>query len=266
MVIYDFEYDGVLLSEMGYMLCKFDSKSSDTVSNGSELKFDNVSTLNGSKYDLVSYEYDGFLTGTLSICKNPCWYDGEANISYDEFRKLMSWLNRKEYHTLRFITEEHANVYYQASFNVKRVMVGNQIAGAELEYFTDQPFGNESERILKYTDVNSTVIHNESDEEGYIYPQVEITVKQNGNIVITNNFEERTTQINNCTAGEIITMDYPVITSSVTSHKIQDDFNWNFFRLCKEFNNGRNQVTWNSNVSSIIIKYSPIVKMGIVGD
>ena len=47
---YDFEYDGLCLSDMGYIICQFDAESSQTVSNGSQITFNTTSTLNGSKY------------------------------------------------------------------------------------------------------------------------------------------------------------------------------------------------------------------------
>ena len=50
---YDFEYDGLCLSDMGYIICQFDAESSQTVSNGSQITFNTTSTLNGSKYEQV---------------------------------------------------------------------------------------------------------------------------------------------------------------------------------------------------------------------
>lgn len=265
MVIYDLEYDGVLLSEMGYVICSFDGGVSGTTSNGSVLKFNTVSTLDGMKFDLSSATYEDAIGGTIQICKNPCLYDEEnIEISTDEFRELSSWLNRKEFHKLRFLTEEYADIYYEASFNVSKVMAGERIAGAELEVFTNRPFGISSEKKITISGESgdNIIIYNDSDEEGYVYPHTVITVNSSGDLSILNTFENRYTVINNCTSGEVITMDYPVITSSDANHKIQNDFNWNFFRLCKEYNNGRNIITLGLDCS-IVMTYSPIVKFGI---
>ena len=109
---------------------------------------------------------------------------------------------------------------------------------------------------------NKHFIDDISHEEGYIYPHTEIVVNQNGDLTIHNAIENRDTIIKNCVAGEVITMDYPVITSSISSHRIQNDFNWNFFRIANTFDNSRNDI----NVSipcSIKIKYSPVVKVGL---
>lgn len=116
---------------------------------------------------------------------------------------------------------------------------------------------------------NQHSINDTSYEEGYIYPEMEITI---GNIddkpinerslIIDNSIENRRTRIDNCTTGEVITMNYPVIQSSDSSHNIQNDFNWNFFRVANTYDNSRNDLTI-SLPCSIKIKYSPIVKVGL---
>ena len=91
---------------------------------------------------------------------------------------------------------------------------------------------------------------------------MEITINEDGNLKIENAIENRTTYIADCRAGEVITMDYPVIQSSDSSHKIQNDFNWKFFRIANTYDNSRNDLII-SLPCSIKIKYSPIVKVGI---
>ena len=101
-----------------------------------------------------------------------------------------------------------------------------------------------------------------SQEEGFIYPYTEITIKRDGNLDIYNALEDRHTRIFDCVAGEVITMDYPVIQSSISSHNIQNDFNWKFFRVANTCENSRNDLTI-SIPCEIKIKYSPIVKVGL---
>lgn len=106
-------------------------------------------------------------------------------------------------------------------------------------------------------------INDTSHEEGFIYPYTEITVNENGDLKIHNALENRETFIANCVAGEVITMDYPIIQSSISSHKnIQNDFNWTFFRVANTFDNSRNDLTV-SLPCTMKIKYSPIVKVGL---
>ena len=105
-------------------------------------------------------------------------------------------------------------------------------------------------------------INDTSYEEGYIYPHTEITIVEDGDLDIYNAIEDRHTIIKNCIAGEVITMDYPIIQSSISSHNIQNDFDWNFFRVANTFNNSRNDLS--TSIPCIIkITYSPIVKVGL---
>ena len=105
-------------------------------------------------------------------------------------------------------------------------------------------------------------INDTSHEEGFIYPRTEIVVNKDGDLKIHNAIENRETCIANCKAGEVITMDYPVIQSSDSSHNIQNDFNWTFFRVANTYDNARNELTI-SLPCIIKIKYSPIVKVGL---
>ena len=58
-------------------------------------------------------------------------------------------------------------------------------------------------------------------------------------------------------------MDYPIITTTVSSHSIQNDFDgWEFFRIANTFDNSRNDLTI-SIPCTIKLKYSPIVKVGL---
>ena len=111
-------------------------------------------------------------------------------------------------------------------------------------------------------EVYKASMNDTSYEEGFIYPAMEIKVNKDGNLKIHNSVENREMYIKNCVAGEVITLDYPVIKSSVSSHNIQNDFNWNFFRVANTYENSRNDLTI-SLPCSIKIKYSPIVKVGL---
>ena len=115
-------------------------------------------------------------------------------------------------------------------------------------------------KILFLVSLNS--INDTSYEEGYIYPHMEIIVNADGDLHIHNAIENRNTIISGCLTDEIITMDYPVIQSSISSHNIQNDFNWNFFRIANTYDNSRNDLTI-SLPCSIKLTYSPIVKVGL---
>lgn len=264
MKAFDFEYDGINLSDKGFVICNFGSKGLDTVSNGSTITFNTISTFGGSKHELTSVEYEDCLTTTIQICKNYCSSDVKE-ISSTEFRELTKWLSRKKFLKFKILDEDYIDLYFEAAFNISRIEIDGRLFGLELEVFTNRPFALKEPKTItiKNTIKNGTYSLNDiSYEEGYIYPFTEITVSESGNLNIYNAIEDRNTYIANCVAGEVITMDYPVIQSSVSSHNIQNDFNYNFFRVANTFENSRNDLTI-SIPCTIKVKYSPIVKVGL---
>ena len=264
MKAFDFEFASKKLSSFGMIICDFGSKGLDTISNGSKVSFNTVPVLGGSKHELTSVAYEECLESTIQICKNHCDSDVKE-ISSTEFRELTKWLCRKKFLKFKILDEDYIDLYFEAAFNVSRIEIGGKLYGLELEVKTNRPFALKEPRILV---VKNTIengkhsINDTSHEEGFIYPHTEITISEDGDLSIYNAMENRTTLITGCVAGEVITMDYPVIQSSVSSHNIQNDFNWNFFRVANTFENSRNDLTI-SIPCTIKIEYSPVVKVGL---
>ena len=272
MKAYDFSYDGKKLSSFGMILCSFDgSEGFDNISDGSQITFNTVSTLGGTKHKLGSTQYDECLSATFQICKHSC-SDGVQEITATEHREITSWLNRKKFLKFKILDEDHIDLYYEGSFNINKIEMDGRLIGFELNLITNRPFALKDLRtiIIKNTELNGKYSLNDTSyEEGHIYPYTEITI---GNIddlpneekylKIYNAMEDRETYITGVSSGEVITMDYPIITSSLHSHNIQNDFNWCFFRVANTYENSRNDLTI-SIPCTIKVKYSPIVKVGL---
>lgn len=264
MIAYDFEYDNLLLSNFGYMICKFGSEGIQTISNGSIITFNTTPVLHGAKHELTSVKYENCLETTFQICKNICGSD-DFEISVDELRLLSKWLNRKGFYKFKILSNEYLDIYFEASFNINKIEIDGKLYGLELELKTNRPFAllEPKKIVIKNLVQNGVKVVNDcSDVEGYTYPEVEITVNESGNLTIYNEMENRTTSITNCVAGEVIKMNYPVIESSISDHEIQNDFNWNFFRIANTFRNSANKLTI-SLPCTITMVYSPAVKVGI---
>lgn len=264
MKAYDFIYDNKNLSDFGFIVCNFGDKGLNTVSDGCQISFNTVPVLCGAKHELTSTRYENCLETTIQICKHSCT-GGIQEITATEHRNITKWLNRKRFLKFKPLSDEYIDLYFEASFNISRIELDGRLFGFELEVITNRPFALKESRIIN---IKNTVadgkhsINDTSHEEGYIYPLVEITVNESGNLKIHNAIENRDTYIANCVAGEVITMNYPVIQSSISSHNIQNDFNWNFFRLANTYENSRNDLTI-SLPCSIRVEYSPIVKVGL---
>ena len=267
MLVNDFEYDSLLLSDFGCIMCSFDSSGLETVTNGSNITFNTSPILKGTKHVLTNTQYDECLTTTFEICKNPCNYvdQSDAYFSIEEITALTRWLNRKEFLKFKLIKEGYENLYFEGSFNVNRKMLGDYCVGMELTLTTNRPFalGETVKKTFKATKVNHVEIFKDiSDEIGYIYPRVEITCTSAGDLTIHNAIENRDTVIKNCVAGEVITMKYPVISSSISTHKIQNDFNYNFFRIANTYREKGNKITF-SLPCTMKISYEPVRKVGV---
>ena len=266
MTITDFSYgeNDKKLSDFGFIVCRFGSGGLDTVNNGAVVEFNTVSVQNGIKQELVSSSYSDCLETVIQICRNPC-ANGDIEIDQATFRELTKWLCRRKFLRFKPISNEYLDLYHEAIISVSRIEIDSKLVGLELEIKTNRPFALKEPRIINITNTETNGKHSINDtshEEGYIYPHTQITVFEDGNLNIHNAIEDRDTYIANCKKNEIITMDYPVISSSLLSHNIQNDFNWNFFRVANAFDNSRNDLTISLSCS-IKIEYSPIVKVGL---
>lgn len=103
-------------------------------------------------------------------------------------------------------------------------------------------------------------IIDESDDIGYIYPDIQIKCLSSGDLKITNSIENRTTIIKNCSTNEVISVDENLnISTSLSSHKLYNDFNFVFFRIANSYENNQNIISVNIPCE-ITIKYYPVAK------
>lgn len=265
----DFEYDGQYLSSYGFIICDFNfSNGATEATAGAAITFNKVSRHQGKAYSLSSTQYNECITTTFDICKNPDVFDLEdREISPDEHTNIMRWLNRREFFRMCFIGDDEYDqkvVYYNASFNITKIKIGEKLYGLRIAMETDRPFGygQEQKTILDFSQSTAPKIINDiSDDIGSIYPTVIIECRSSGNLSIRNTLEGCYTVIKNCSDGEVITLygDTHIIKSSLNSHDICDDFNYDFFRIGNTINN-RSNVVMVSLPCILTVKYSPIIK------
>lgn len=260
----NFTYDGVTLASKGYILCNFGN--GDETRPGSNITFSTVPMDKGQRFLLADAKYENCLTTTLQICKTMCNVSNQNNlkITPTEVSAISRWLNQKEYKPMIFDATGWTNITFEASFNVSAIEIGGEIYGLELEMVTNKPFATLSQvtKTLTFASANSTqTLEDTSDEVGYIYPdQVKITLSAAGNLTLSESIEGRQTKINNCANGEVITITYPTLSSSVSAHAIQNDFNFVFPRVANS--QSVRTDTWTASQPCVVeIKYKPIVKV-----
>lgn len=262
----DFEYDGRYLSDYGFIICDFQASSGTNISSaGSKITFNTVSRHNGKKHGLVSAKYEECIQSTFDICKNPDVHD-DLEITNDELRDLMRWLNRSEF--LKFhVLHEDPNIekcYYEASFNVDKIKIGEKLYGLSLTMETNKPFGYGFEKSFTYdvaTENDVFQFIDVSDEIGFTYPSLVITCKANCDLSIKNNTYDSVIVINNCKIGEVINIDGDtmIITSSYPTHDICNDFNYEFLKIGNTMDYKINEISV-SHPCKLEIRYTPIIK------
>lgn len=191
----DFEYDGLLLSSYGFMICTFNGGGEQTVTNGSEINWNLVETQYGARWDMTHSKYNNYLTTTFQICKDPCLTEDDDEISVYELRNIMRWLNRKSFHKFKFLEDEYQDFFYMGSFNVSRIEWYGRLIGLELTLTTDRPYAQAEEvnvdfenEVVNNADVYpwSHSLRTTSDDEGYQYVDMTVTLKRGGDLTINN--------------------------------------------------------------------------------
>lgn len=219
---------------------------------------------------LVNAEYGNCFSVTFEICKNVN-NPADGVISISEMSKLMKWLTRKDFHQLTLIDKydpDYNSIHYDGSFSAAKVQVGGAVVGLELTFTSNRPYGygDVITNTIDITEVNgSSPMQVDCDEVGVLYPdEVEIKLNGSGNLTISNDKDSQKMYFANCTQGQIIKMDcvHKIISTSLSAHKLYNDFNFVFFRLVCCADNADN-IIQASIPCSIKISYSPVKKVVI---
>ena len=271
-MVTDFEYDGIMLSQVGYALVNFDGIKDGEIDTDSHISFNHISMMRGKYQPFSSSVYEDILEMEFYIGKDMCQLENTKdgfnyNISVSEMSFLKRWLSRPTPHILRVIGDDNYNgIFWRGSFLVEEYTLGDGRIGAHLTFECDAPFGYMDTVIMRDSlDSNSSYSYNcTSDEIGYIYPNLTIRLNESGNLELRNLHDGRTTVFKNCEAGEVITItDKMQIRSSISSHKILNDFNFEFYRINNSFNDVENTLTSNLAID-FILEYTPYAKAVIV--
>lgn len=270
MIADDFEYDGIVASDFGLVVCCINTVKGDAsvVIGETALNFNQVPVRNGEYYLFSNTTYDAPLEVTFEVCKLDYFTGDNRIFTQDELREISRWLCRKEPHVFRPIAKgmvSSVDTYFDGSFDVSNIYVGNHVVGLQLHFTCVRPHAVGRKISIKHTfegDDKSFLLRDESDEVGTIYPDLlEIKCKSGGTLTINNSLEpNRTTEIKNVRANEIIRFDNMLnISTSVDEHEIQDDFNFVFFRVANKYDDRENVITTSIDCE-ITLEYNPIIK------
>lgn len=262
-MVSDFIFDGRSLSSFGYVLINTNTEDTQDVS---EMELEYIKGARNDRSYSAGYKYDANLTATYTIIKDYCEFPDNQDMTDEEVSEMTRWLCRKQYKWFRFIDEDEDNndeVWYKVQWTVKKKFIGDSVVGLEITLHTNAPYGF-TKQIENSYDGKSFTVNVDSDEEGYIYPDITITLLEGGDFELTNSYENRKTKLKNCVEGETITLlgyDLQQIESTET-HDFINEYNYKFPRLCCEYTNTVNSFETNLNCV-VTMKYREIRKVGL---
>ncbi len=263
----DFEYDGISLSSRGLGIVSFDGMQDDDITTDSQRTFNSISLNNGEYQPFINSVFEDRLEIEFSIAKNFCEdADGTGYFTIPEIEDIQYWLNRPTPHIFRILEEpEYADVFWEGSFNLQWVKAGEETVGLNATFISNRPYALQVESVYKKTlgsDV-SLEINDFSRDEGSIIPNIVITLKESGDLELTNTFNgtKYITKINNCTSGEELTFTtLQQLLSSDSEHQVYSDFNWEFPKIYNIYEDTKNVFTSNLKCDCII-SYNPVRKV-----
>lgn len=268
----DFEYDKYHLSDFGFIVCDFNYPNGAATSNeGAELKLKTVPRRYGRSHSKVGSSYDNCLTASFDICKNPDVYDvSEREISDDEYRDIVRWLNRNKFIPFRAIDDtcQSESCWFKASFNTAQIRIAETLYGVHLTMETDAPFGFGQQLTFKKVlgSGQSITVYDMSDDIGFFCPYVSVKVLGNKDgAQIESDLTGTVTTFKHLYENETIEMNGNTMIVESTFAPVNrptsltDDFNYDFVAIGNEYDNRVNNLTVNFSCE-ITISYSPIIK------
>lgn len=269
MKLVDFEYDGIKASDFGLRPCYFESDDTE-ITPVEDIDMHLVKAAHADSFYSCYAGYNDAITFTLGIVTNPCEADfDEAPLPQEKITDLYRWLTRKRFKKFKpiFDDESFQNVFANVTFNITPHTAMGQVIGFSLQGITDAPFAYyEEQRVQSNPDENFLIFIDNSDMEGHIYLDAEITIKSAGDFELINEQEpKKKTVIKNCEAGEVITFDgkRKQISSNKAHPKLMNDFNWFFPRAVNRWNERVNIFTANLPFQ-MNVRYFPICKGGLL--
>jgi hypothetical protein len=147
----DFSYAGRRLSDYGYIVAYANTSLSDSVSLGSEIKFETIKNRSTHTNRIIEVDYNEPTSVTFDICKDPC-VNENLEFSDAEISHMMSWLNKKRYEKFCPIYDDasYPEIYFKGSFNVSAIYINGNVIGFTLTFVPSAPFGFETERTIYY--------------------------------------------------------------------------------------------------------------------
>ncbi|MBU5332122.1 hypothetical protein KQI61_07915 [Anaerocolumna aminovalerica] len=261
-----FTYDNIMSSDFGLILCSFENENQSNIISSS-IELTTYKSPLSNRWFKYGYQYTDPIQFSITVGK---YNDYKfKKLTKQEVGQINRWLMRTDgYHWFQFYDKKFGDIFFNCTaIKSEEVLISSETYGIKYTFITDSPFAYSEIKEVYFVateNLKSFTIYDYSDDIGHLYPHTTIKLLEAGNLTLHNSIEDRTITINNCSKGEIITMDgvYKNIHSSNTLHKLYDDFNWKYFRIANSFNNRENVIT-TSLKCEITMNWREIRKVGV---
>lgn len=260
----NFSYNGVGNDEFGLVCCSFES-SAKNVYDGTKTKLNTDISGDGKTFEIYDNKYSEPLQFTIQLINK----DG-SNIGAEQERYVNRWLlnNDSEYKTLFIQDSRFADLFLFCVFVNPKLITVSDVVGLQYDVITNSSvgFSDLKEYTVEFTGIDKSIdlyLFND-DTSKYVFPYIEITMKESGDLKIINSAETDSlyfTEIKSVSTGEkiILDCDLPDISSSISSATdIWDRFNKTWIRLYDDIN------TITVSLSCTMeIKYRELRRLGV---
>lgn len=256
-----FIFNGESSDKHDVMAVIFGDSSNDSYSADIQTELTTYLNKRNGTFNITEQNYSEPMSFTLQI----------VNKDFSDFnvikeKEIKNWLcKRGAYSWFNIDVPGYEQIFWKMNISNPKLKYLGGTVGMEFECILDSPWGYSSliERTFQITDSDRNILlHINSDEDDYIYPDMTITMKGYGTLEIKNSSEteHRTFSLENTVIDEIITLNnsLPYISSSQNGHNIYNDFNKHWIRL----GNGVNTLTFNLNCI-VTFRYREIRKAGL---
>ena len=236
----DFIFNGQSLSDYGFIIGSFGDDGTVTP-GGISYTMTNVPS-NDRKY-ISSMKYDSTIEFTFSIVKYDCNVNHIEPVDRYEDSAMHKWLEREGFHSLSFCQDDYENIHYNAYISISPKIIAGRTYGYKLVATTDNVYAYDFKCEYEF-DINANeeyILFTSSDKCGYIYPKIEITPLESGNLSLTikEDNEQNSSVFNNVTENITIKLDSEL---GIVENIDTDNFNWKFPRLIQGYEDTINTI------------------------
>lgn len=239
-LLYDkFTFGEYSSEEYGIIAVHFGTESGGALYSGQVSDLVTDKSARAVEWGILSQDYKEPMKFIMQVVNE----DG-SDIMQEQERGLTRWLCKRGVYQWLFIQDErYSDIWIECNVSNPQVWTVGGVKGMQFDVITSAAVAYSDEREYSYTFTDlDKVIDNMfvyNDEEIPIYPDIEITILESGNLTITNSREidpTYKTVINNLVVGEVVTIKDEDIKTSIESHDVFNDSNKKWLKLYDENN------------------------------